>query len=174
MRPGLLSVIINRATMAPLADEAYSMIILATLDEFRRLYGQGKKWQRCQEAINNIDNIQPGVFHSVGDSLVYRLVDGEVIKDELFTGQRRYFDVHYYLEGTGKIEVADKAVLTPVQAYQDDSDREYFSGQGSLCSMVAGNVAIFENHQAYRITDDPDVRKVILKVTIEESYFLNK
>ncbi|THD39005.1 beta-galactosidase subunit beta, partial [Enterobacteriaceae bacterium ML5] len=49
------------------------MIILDSLHEFERLYRSGKKWQRCREAINNLENIRPGVFHSVGDSLVYRL-----------------------------------------------------------------------------------------------------
>ena len=52
------------------------MIILDSLHEFERLYRSGKKWQRCREAINNLGNIGPGVFHSVGDSLVYRLASG--------------------------------------------------------------------------------------------------
>lgn len=45
------------------------MRIIDNLEQFRQIYASGKKWQRCVEAIENIDNIQPGVAHSIGDSL---------------------------------------------------------------------------------------------------------
>ena len=38
------------------------MIILDSLTEFQRLYGTGKKWLRCMEAVNNVENIRPGVL----------------------------------------------------------------------------------------------------------------
>ena len=44
------------------------MRIIDNLEQFRQIYASGKKWQRCVEAIENIDNIQPGVAHSIGDS----------------------------------------------------------------------------------------------------------
>ncbi|EII4853889.1 beta-galactosidase subunit beta, partial [Escherichia coli] len=49
------------------------MRIIDNLEQFRQIYASGKKWQRCVEAIENIDNIQPGVAHSIGDSLTYRV-----------------------------------------------------------------------------------------------------
>ena len=45
------------------------MRIIDNLEQFRQIYASGKKWQRCVEAIENIDNIQPGVAHSIGDSI---------------------------------------------------------------------------------------------------------
>ncbi len=45
------------------------MRILDNLEQFKQVYHSGRKWQRCVEAINNIDNIRPGVAHSIGDSL---------------------------------------------------------------------------------------------------------
>ena len=35
------------------------MRIIDNLEQFRQIYASGKKWQRCVEAIENIDNIQP-------------------------------------------------------------------------------------------------------------------
>ncbi|MDA6190416.1 YhcH/YjgK/YiaL family protein, partial [Escherichia coli] len=70
------------------------MRIIDNLEQFRQIYASGKKWQRCVEAIENIDNIQPGVAHSIGDSLTYR-VETDSATDALFTGHRRYFEVHY-------------------------------------------------------------------------------
>lgn len=49
------------------------MRILDNLEQFKQIYHSGRKWQRCVEAINNIDNIRPGVAHSIGDSLSYRV-----------------------------------------------------------------------------------------------------
>jgi len=150
------------------------MIILDSLHEFERLYRSGKKWQRCREAINNLGNIGPGVFHSVGDSLVYRLASGSEKQRTEFEGHRRYFDVHYYLEGDEEIEFAAKSRLGNIAPYSDETDRELFTGSGEKITARKGNVIIFENHEASRFKPQKDVRKVILKVTVEESYFLNK
>jgi evolved beta-galactosidase subunit beta len=150
------------------------MIILNTLEEFQCVYRAGKKWQRCMEAINNLENIKPDVFYSIGDSLVYRLAEGSADNSVLFEGNRRYFDVHYYLAGVETVEYAAKTELTQEVPYKDESDRESFSGQGEKQKLVAGNVAIFENHEAYRFSAGDGVRKIILKVTVEETYFLNK
>lgn len=150
------------------------MIILNTLDEFQRIYREGKKWQRCMEAINNLKNIYPNVFYSIGDSLVYRIADESMDSIELFEGNRRYFDVHYYLAGQETVEIANKSTLTPEIAYRDESDREFYRGQGKAYGLQAGNVIIFENHQARRFGQAKGVRKVILQVTVEETYFLNK
>lgn len=61
------------------------MIVLDSLEQFQQLYRAGRKWQRCVEAINNIDHIQPGVAHSIGDSLAYR-VTRDASTDALFVG----------------------------------------------------------------------------------------
>ncbi len=81
------------------------------------------------EAIDNIANIKDGVMYSIGDSLVYMIEDGTKQTD-LFEGNRRYFDVHYYLEGRETVEFADKSDLRLEQAYRDETDREFLSGQG--------------------------------------------
>lgn len=150
------------------------MIIVESLAEFQLIYRAGKKWQRCMEAINNIERIEPDVFYSVGDSLVYRLASGPGQQHGWLEGNRRYFDLHYYLAGQETIEIADKCELTSVVAYQDETDREFFSGQGEPHRVGQGNVVIFENYQAYRFKESHQVKKVILKVTVEDSYFLNK
>ncbi len=149
------------------------MIVLDNLEQFKVVYRDGRKWNRCIEAIENITNIRDGVMHSIGDSLVYMIEDGAK-KTELFEGNRRYFDVHYYLEGRETVEFADKKNLRLERAYQDETDREFFSGHGGSRELSEGQVAIFENDKAYRFHGDQRVRKVVLKVTIEDGYFLNK
>ncbi|HDM8227792.1 TPA: beta-galactosidase subunit beta [Vibrio campbellii] len=149
------------------------MIVLDNLEQFKVVYRDGRKWNRCVEAIENIDNIKDGVMYSIGDSLVYMIEDGTK-QTELFEGNRRYFDVHYYLEGRETVEFADKSDLRLEQAYRDETDREFLSGQGETRELCEGQVAIFDNDKAYRFHGDNRVRKVVLKVTIEDGYFLNK
>ncbi|MET2848856.1 beta-galactosidase subunit beta [Vibrio owensii] len=149
------------------------MIVLDNLEQFKVVYRDGRKWNRCVEAIENIANIKDGVMYSIGDSLVYMIEDGTKQTD-LFEGNRRYFDVHYYLEGRETVEFADKSDLRLEQAYRDETDREFLSGQGETRQLCEGQVAIFDNDKAYRFHGDNRVRKVVLKVTIEDGYFLNK
>lgn len=149
------------------------MIIIDSLEQFQKLYRAGRKWQRCAEAINNIDNIQPGVAHSIGDSLAYR-VSCDASTDALFVGHRRYFEVHYYLQGTQKIEYAAKESLQVVECYRDETDREYLKGVGHTAQVHEGQVVICENHEAYRFISDTPAKKIVLYVTIEDGYFHNK
>jgi len=150
------------------------MIILDNLDHFKTVYRDGRKWNRCIEAIDNISNLKDGVMYSIGDSLVYMIADGVAANTETFVGNRRYFDVHYYLEGRETVEVADKSALQLVQAYSDETDREYLTGNGEVTQLCEGQMAVFDNAKAYRFHGDNRVRKVVLKVTIEDGYFLNK
>ncbi len=82
------------------------MRIIDNLEQFRQIYASGKKWQRCVEAIENIDNIQPGVAHSIGDSLTYR-VETDSATDALFTGHRRYFEEGVDIQVLNKVPGLD-------------------------------------------------------------------
>ncbi|OCH13668.1 beta-D-galactosidase [Aliivibrio sp. 1S165] len=150
------------------------MIILDNLEQFKVVYRDGRKWNRCVEAIENIANLRDGIMYSIGDSLVYMIEDGVAKNTENFVGNRRYFDIHYYLEGRETIEVADKSELESVQAYSDETDREHLNGSGQIHQLCEGQVAVFDNSKAYKFHGDSRVRKVVLKVTIEDGYFLNK
>lgn len=52
------------------------MHVLDNLEQFKVVYRDGRKWNRCVEAIENIANIKDGVMHSIGDTLVYMIEDG--------------------------------------------------------------------------------------------------
>lgn len=149
------------------------MKIVDNLEQFTRIWNRGRKWQRCVEAINNLDNIQPGVAYSIGDSLTYR-VSTQNTTDALFVGHRRYFDVHYYLQGAQKIEYAPKSELQLVECYRDETDREYLKGCGTTVQVHEGQLVICDIDEACRFICEEPVKKVILRVTVEDGYFHNK
>lgn len=150
------------------------MYVLDNLQQFKTVYRDGRKWNRCIEAIENIENINENVMYSIGDSLVYMLATGDIAKCEDFVGHRRYFDIHYYLQGEETIEFNNKKLLTTTEPYSDETDSEYLQGNGSLVTLKAGQIAVFDNSKAYRFIEWSGVQKVVLKVTVEEGYFLNK
>ena len=150
------------------------MKILNSLDQFKVVYRDGRKWQRCIEAIENINNIKENVMHSIGDSLVYMVQPTASTVSDTFVGTRRYFDVHYYLEGSEEVEVAEKNTLALCNPYSDETDREYFQGSGTRTTIEKGQIMIFDTEKAYRFTGGENVKKVVLKVTIEDGYMLNK
>ncbi|MBB1202636.1 beta-galactosidase subunit beta [Enterobacteriaceae bacterium 89] len=149
------------------------MQIFNSLEQFIHSSYRGRKWQRCVEAINNLDNIRPGVAHSIGDSLSYRITT-DTSTDALFVGHRRYFDVHYYLQGTQKIEFAHREELQVVECYRDETDREFLKGCGDTVQVHEGQMVICDIDEACRFISDGAVKKVVLRVTVEDGYFHNK
>ncbi len=150
------------------------MIVLDSLEAFKLAYHSGRKWNRCVQAIDNIANISSGVMYSISDSLGYMLEEGLAKQPGIFIGNRRFFDIHYYLEGYETVEVASKQSLQVATTYSDETDREYFSGHGKTSEFVAGQIVIFENDEAYCFHGNNQVKKLVLKVTVENDYFLNK
>ena len=151
------------------------MIVLNSVEEFRQRYHSAKKWQRCHEAIARLPLLRPGVCHSIGDTLVYRLVDGATGAATCYTGQRRYVELHYYLSGSESIAYAAKSALTPLAPYSDETDRETFCGPRSgQHTASAGQLLIFDNDYAYQLLGASHLRKMVLMVTIEGATFHNK
>ena len=150
------------------------MLILNSFDEFKDIFRSGKKWIRCKEAIENISNIKENRYHSIGDSLVYMFKTENHINEVDFQGHRRYMDIHYYIEGQEALEISKKNNLNIKNSYSDENDTEYFHGDGEIVNLTAGNLIIIENDEAFRFKEEKKKKKVVLKVTIEDNYFLNK
>lgn len=151
------------------------MIIVNSVQEFSQRYHTAKKWRRCMEAIANLPRLQPGVCHSIGDSLVYRLVDGPAAAAGCFTGNRRYVEIHYYLSGSETVAYAPKNALQPLAPYSDETDRETFSGESAARHTASpGQLLVFDNDYAYQPLGASHLRKLVLMVTIEGATFHNK
>ncbi|NGX11588.1 beta-galactosidase subunit beta [Klebsiella quasipneumoniae] len=148
------------------------MRILDNLEQFKQVYHSGRK---CSAAWKPsiTSTTSAGVAHSIGDSLSYR-VETDSTTDALFVGNRRYFEVHYYLQGQQKIEFAAKENLQTVACYRDETDREYLKGIGETVKVHEGQMVICDIDEAYRFICDAPVKKVVLRVTVEDGYFLNK
>ena len=57
---------------------------------------------------------------------------------------------------------------------RDETDREYLKGCGETVEVHEGQIVICDIHEAYRFICNNAVKKVVLKVTIEDGYFHNK
>ncbi len=150
------------------------MELLKNYEEFKKVFRTGKKWGRCCEAVDNIPNINSGCYYSVGDSLVYMLTDGKYETNGDMIGHRRYMDIHYCISGNQSVEITGKANLKNITPYSDETDYEYFNGNGDTITLTEGNILIIENHEAFRFHESDNAKKLILKVTVEDNFLLNK
>jgi evolved beta-galactosidase subunit beta len=132
------------------------MRILDNLEQFKQIYHSGRKWQRCVEAINNIDNIRPGVAHSIGDSLSYR-VASDSTTDALFVGNRRYFECITTFRVSKKLSLPPKSSCRPWPLSRE-TDREYLKGIGETV-VHEGQMVICDTHEAYRFICDSPVKR---------------
>ncbi len=115
------------------------MHVLDNLEQFKVVYRDGRKWNRCVEAIDNIANIKDGVMHSIGDTLVYMIEDGVTRNRSTFEGNRRYFTIHYYLEGGETVEFAKKSTLSPLRPTAMKPTANICKAPGKPVNYVPGN-----------------------------------
>lgn len=151
------------------------MIVLPSLEDFRLRYHSARKWQRCLQAIANAPRLAPGVCHSIGDTLVYRLAEGLAGAAAGFTARRRYVEIHHYLAGGETVEYAAPGELVPLAPYSDETDCATFLGKATAAHAAsAGELLIFDHRHAYRPLGSAQLRKLVLLVTIEGATLHNK
>lgn len=147
------------------------MRILDNVELFQQHAFTKSQWQRCAHLMENLEGIPPGVIHSQGKDLNYGVrIDSTT--DSLFTGHRRYVEVHYYLHGTQKIEYAAKTQLQEVDYYREETDREYLKGLGQTVQVYEGQIVIYDNDEAYRFITHSTVRKLVINIISKETDLL--
>ena len=147
------------------------MLTFRSPEDFSTALGGTKKWSRTLEAIANAHSLHPDVTYSIGDSLTYRLASTPDATQ--LTGHRRYLTVRHVLSGEATLEVAPVSSLDPVDAYDDLSDRQHFSGAGQQVVLAVGSVLVCEIDEALRDVSFDGV-VMALRVTVEGAFFANK
>ncbi|MCO4164178.1 beta-galactosidase subunit beta [Citrobacter youngae] len=147
------------------------MRIIDNVEQLQQHTHTKNHWQRCAEVIGKLDSLSPGVVYSQGDTLNYNVrIDSTT--DALFIGHRRCIEVHYFLQGTQKIEYAPKTQLQKIDYYRKDTDREYLKGLGQTVQINAGQVFISDTDEAYRFITHAIVKKLVIKIITEENTWL--
>ena len=100
-----------------------------------------KKWQRTRQAIENLDRIEPGVAHSIGDSLTYWRGPAEGLlaawrTGDGFVASRRYLTVLHAVDADLAVEVVPVAEADVRAPYDDLSDREVLSAAGASAASA--------------------------------------
>lgn len=139
------------------------MRILDSFELFQQHAHTQHRWQSCADLLDSARDITPGIVYSRGDVLNYD-VRFDSTTDALFTGHRRYVEVHCFLHRTQKIEYAAKAQLQQVDCYREETDREYLRGLGQTVQVQEGQIIICDNNEAYRFITHAMVKKLVIKV----------
>ena len=148
-----------------------------------------KKWQRTRQAIENLDRIEPGIAHSIGDSLTYWRGPAEGLlaawrTGDGFVASRRYLTVLHAVDADLAVEVVPVAEADVRAPYDDLSDREVLSAGGasvptgsstaSATTVPAGGLGVIGLDEAFRLMPGYGGQAAIIRVTVEGASFPNK
>lgn len=143
-----------------------------------------KKWQRTRQAIENLDRIEPGIAHSIGDSLTYWRGPAEGLlaawrTDDGFVASRRYLTVLHAVDADLAVELVPVAEADVRAPYDDLSDREVLSDTGasaraSTATVPAGGLGVVGLDEAFRLMPGNGGQAAIIRVTVEGASFPNK
>ena len=143
-----------------------------------------KKWQRTRQAIENLDRIEPGIAHSIGDSLTYWRGPAEGLlaawrTGDGFVASRRYLTVLHAVDADLAVELVPVAEADVRAPYDDLSDREVLSDTGasaraSTATVPAGGLGVVELDEAFRLRPGNGGQAAIIRVTVEGASFPNK
>lgn len=142
------------------------------------------KWQRTRQAIENLDRIEPGIAHSIGDSLTYWRGPAEGLlaawrTDDGFVASRRYLTVLHAVDADLAVELVPVAEADVRAPYDDLSDREVLSAAGasaraSAATVPAGGLGVVGLDEAFRLRPGNGGQAAIIRVTVEGASFPNK
>lgn len=63
-------------------------------------------------------------------------------EDARWEAHDKYLDIQIVLKGCELMEVSDRALLTPADAYNPEKDVQHFTGEGDLLTLRRGDFAI--------------------------------
>lgn len=154
------------------------MTFFASREEFSNAHAGTTKWDRFLLALDNADSIGEGVAHSIGDSLTYWRDTADRIGHEDLVGHRRYETVLVGIEGDTPVDVAPQAGLTATEAYDDLTDRQWFTppDPDDLTSIPVGpgQILVVPIDHAWRVRPRTAARVLTARVTVEGATFHNK
>lgn len=149
------------------------MIVFKSLENFKFHIRKDKITLRILEAFDNYKLAEKNVYYNIIDSLIFRYMENIDEKKKYLSASKRYLDIHYIIEGTGKIEIADKSLLNLKEKYNDENDKEKFHLKDGLeiKEVNEGSILIIEKNEAYRFLNNKDLKKIIVKFTTENDVF---
>lgn len=112
-------------------------------------------------------------IHQVNDDIFYVVAEYETkgVEECFWEAHQKYLDFHYIIEGSEQIGYEQIDRLTVKEAYDEDKDAVFFTGEvKSVVAVQAGDVTVCYPQDGHMtgiaIQEKVKVRKVILKVKI--------
>lgn len=125
------------------------MRVFGDLAALRESMGSSAVWRRAADAIEQAPTMPDGVAFSRGDSLTGVVV--AIAPEPLLVGHRCYRAVLATVSGTAQLRVAPVAELSVARGYDDLTDSSWHEGAGEPLTLTAGQIAVLELTQAWRI-----------------------
>ena len=131
-------------------------------------------YQRIHQALEIIGSGAIDLFdcgrHELTDEIYVNVMEYETKETGVFESHHRYIDIHYLIQGTERIEIADENKLDITTRYDEDGD--YMLGNGSGTQYTIREKAPFvvmpgEAHlPGLKLGECTQVKKAVIKVPL--------
>ncbi len=130
--------------------------------------------KRVQDAValirsGKLDTLDPG-RHELPDGAYVNVFGYQTKESGIYEAHRKYIDIHYVLEGSEIIMVADTGSLQVTREYDEEGDAVLGSAQGKGYPLKKGQFMVVFPEEAHLpgITADAvcQVKKAVVKVPV--------
>jgi YhcH/YjgK/YiaL family protein len=149
-------------------------MIIDTLDNAAAYESLGARFAKAFDYLrSDRPATDPIGRHELDGDNLFAVIDeytSRPIEQGRFESHRKYADVQYVVAGQERIGYAPLDDMTPQQAYDPETDLEFFTGNGVMLHVPAGTFTVFLPQDAHMpcIADKSPapVRKVVVKIRI--------
>lgn len=143
------------------------------LEDLKLFIRNDKKGRRLIEAFEDYKLIPENVYCNVGDTLVFRYIDKCEIESQFLEAHKRYLDIHYILDGKTRLIYENTDKLHPKSVYDDITDTQVYENMEEMneVEVLKGEIVVLEADEAFKFFDSSDIKKVIVKFTVENELF---
>ncbi len=129
----------------------------------------------AMEHIQNIDlnTLELGKHEIEGDKafLIIQSYDTKDKQEGVWEAHKKYIDIHYMIDGSERIGVANIAKLKVSQPYDEKDDYWLFSGEGDSITLEEGMFTIFYPQDVHmtslNVQESKPIKKAVIKVLME-------
>lgn len=133
----------------------------------------GKRFEKAFLMLKSGNcNLEPGTYEVDGKNLYYMVQDYTTKKmsEGKYELHKHYADLQLVVSGVENMGYANISDLAPINNYDEVSDKQYLSGNGTLMKTPAGYFAIFfpeDGHMPCMEVNSPSqVKKIVFKILL--------
>lgn len=149
-------------------------MIFDSIENAKLYYGIGERFAKAFEFLKNedLENLPIEKIEIDGEN-IFALPQKYLTKNEnegKWESHRKYADIQYIVSGSENIGFVLEDYLEDLEAYDEEKDVEFFSGEGDYIQINDGEFAVFFPDDAHKpglkVGEQEEIHKIVIKVKL--------